>query len=193
MIRHVDTFAETIGLATGERIVFHPLRREDSALLGRYFPGLSADTRERFAPHAFTAEQAEMLCAAIDYEKIIRLLAATGDGPRPEAVAYFILRLEINDDDEGRHRARGMALDRPSVCSIAPSVADDRRGRGLGSVVMGRALALARHLGKRQVILQGGVQATNSRAIGFYDKHGFRKVGSFSTGVENHDMFLDLT
>lgn len=123
--RDADSVAETIALACDERIVFRPLKGEDSALLGRYFLGLSADTRRRFGPHPFTAEQAEMLCAEIDYEKIIRLLAVTDDG-------------------------------------------------------------------QRQVILQGGVQATNSRAIGFYEKHGFRKAGSFSTAVENHDMFLDL-
>jgi ribosomal protein S18 acetylase RimI-like enzyme len=191
--RDHDSFAETLTLASGERIVFRPLKQEDSALLAGYFSALSADTRKRFAPHAFTKEQAEMLCAEINYGEVIRLLAVTDNVQQQEAVAYFILRLELNDGDEKRYRAHGMNLDRASVCSIAPSVADDYQGRGLGSVVMDRALALARRLGRRQAILQGGVQAANSRAIHFYEKCGFCKVGSFSTAVENYDMIVDLT
>ena len=37
-------------------------------------------------------------------------------------------------------------------------------------------------------------QATNHRAIHFYQKHGFRKVGTFEhpAGQFNHDMILDL-
>jgi len=191
--RHLDSFAETIILPSGERIVFRPLRQEDSELLAGYFRALSDETRKRFAPHAFTTEQAQILCAEIDNGKVVRLLAVTDNVQQPRAVAYFILRLELNDGDERRYRERGIGLDRASVCSIAPSVADDHQGCGLGSVVMDRTLALARRLDQRQAILQGGVQAANSRAIHFYEKCGFRKVGSFSTAVENYDMIIDLT
>ena len=191
--RAPDSFAETIALSSGERFVFRPLKQEDASLLADYFLGLSADTRQRFGPHAFTAEQAAILCAQIDYGKIIRLLAVTGNVQEPRAAAYFILGLELHEEDEKRYRARGMELDRASVCSIAPSVADRFQGRGLGARVMARALALARALGRRNVILQGGVQATNSRAIQFYEKFGFGRVGSFSTTVENYDMMLNLT
>ena len=191
--RAADSFAETITLASGERVVLRPLNQKDSVILAGYFRSLSADTRKRFGPHPFTKEQAEILCAAIDYGKVIRLLAVTDNDQEPEVVAYFILRLELNDDDEKRYGARGMDFDRSSVCSIAPSVADDYQDRGLGSAVMDKALALVRRLGQRQVILQGGVQAANSRAVHFYEKFGFRKVGSFSTVIESYDMIVDLT
>lgn len=190
--RDPDSFAEIISLASGERIVFRPLKREDSALLADYFMTLSADTRKRFAPHPFTTEQADILCAEIDYGKVVRLLAVTDNVHQPRAVSYVILTLEVDDVDEKRYRSRGMDFARGSVCSIAPSVADDYQGRGLGTMAMARALALARRLGRKQAILQGGVQAANSRAIHFYDKFGFRKVGSFSTTIENYDMIVEL-
>ena len=42
--------------------------------------------------------------------------------------------------------------------------------------------------------LSGGVRAENRRAIHFYGKHGFLRVGDFVTSgdVGNHDMVLDL-
>ena len=45
----------------------------------------------------------------------------------------------------------------------------------------------------KQVLLWGGVQATNARAVHFYEKHGFKNIGSFwHDGKDNYDMVLDL-
>jgi diamine N-acetyltransferase len=38
-----------------------------------------------------------------------------------------------------------------------------------------------------------GVQATNERAVHFYTKWGFHKVGEFYTDKNNYDMILDLS
>jgi diamine N-acetyltransferase len=184
--------AEAITLDSGQRLVFRPLKANDAALLADYFLSLSPETRARFAPHPFTTEQAEKLCAEMDYERAIRLVAATYDVEQPEIVAYFILGFGLGDADQKRYWTRGTSLDQASVCTIAPSVSDTCQNCGLGSVVMERALALAHRLGRTRVVLQGGVQASNSRAVHFYERFGFQKVGSFSTTVENYDMILDL-
>jgi RimJ/RimL family protein N-acetyltransferase len=39
----------------------------------------------------------------------------------------------------------------------------------------------------------GGTQATNSRAIAFYEKFGFIKYGGYQTEVFNHDMRLEIS
>ena len=188
-----DCVSETITLNSGQRLVFRPLKSDDSDLLAGYFKSLSPSTRKLYGPHPFTSEQAKKLCAGIDCQQVIRLVAVTDNIQQPEIVAYFILGFTLSNADKERYRVRGMNLDQASVCTIAPSVADAYQNRRLGSIVMNRTLALARNLGKNQVILQGGVQAANSRAVHFYRKLGFRKVGSFSTTIENYDMILDLT
>ncbi|MEU2180061.1 GNAT family N-acetyltransferase [Streptomyces thermolilacinus] len=53
---------------------------------------------------------------------------------------------------------------------------------------------MARRFGRNRIILWGGVLADNQRAIRFYEKQGFRTVGSFTgaDGAESLDMMLDL-
>jgi len=187
--RNPDAFAERIVLDSGEQFLFRPLKEEDSAILGTYFLSLSGNTRKMFGPHPFTREQAQILCEQIDYAKVIRLIATN---ERDQIVAYFILRLKLNEDDENRYRSRGILSDLDSTCSIAPSIADHHQNRGLGTVLMGRALALGWRLGQTQAILQGGVRADNARGLHFYPKCGFREVGSFCTTADSFDMVLDL-
>ena len=187
-----DCVAEAITLHSGQRLVFRPLKADDTALLAEYFLSLSPKTRAWYGPHPFTAEQAEKLCAEIDCEQVMRLVAATCDVAQTKIVAYFILCFGLGDTDQKRYSTRGTSLDQTSVCTIAPSVSDACQNSGLGSVVMERALALAHRLGRTQVVLQAGVQASNSRAVHFYEKFGFQKAGSFFTTVENYDMILDL-
>ena len=79
-------------------------------------------------------------------------------------------------------------------CTLAPSVADDYQSKGLGSVLMRRLVEIAREIGRTRMVLWGGTQATNDRAVHFYHKHGFTTVGEFQEppGFNNYDMILDL-
>ncbi|MBL8095356.1 MAG: GNAT family N-acetyltransferase, partial [Anaerolineales bacterium] len=74
-------------------------------------------------------------------------------------------------------------------------VADGYQSVGLGGQVLAHVLDLARQLTRRHVVLLGGTQATNARAIHFYEKHGFRTIGSFEepAGADNFDMVLTLS
>ncbi len=185
------SFSETIALASGQQIVVRPLRQDDSLLLADYFVTLSCETRKWFAPHAFTADEAQRLCAEIDYSRTIRLLGVSDSVLGPKIMAYFIIDLESKADAE-RYRKYGMILCPASVFSVAPSVADAYQSCGVGTLLMTKALALGRRLGRHQVVLYGGVQATNLRAQRFYRKFGFRRTGSFVTTVDNYDMILEL-
>ena len=55
-------------------------------------------------------------------------------------------------------------------------------------------LQVAREHGRRRLVLLGGTQATNERAMHFYRKLGFRTVGTFEhpRGAQNYDMLLEL-
>jgi len=46
--------------------------------------------------------------------------------------------------------------------------------------------------GIRRIILWGGVQAGNEKAVRYYLKHGFRTSGQFEHNGNNFDMILDI-
>ena len=171
---------------------------EDAQVLGPFFCGLSEDTRRRYAPHPFDQETADALCANVDYADTIRMLAtisppdaAVGQG---QIIAYFILQLSVKDGDRDRYKKLGIDLDSESDCVLAPSVADAYQDQGVGSLMMAHLLTVARRLGRKRMVLMGGVRGMNDRAIHFYKKHGFRTVGTFDwpAGFLNYDMIMDL-
>jgi GNAT superfamily N-acetyltransferase len=60
-------------------------------------------------------------------------------------------------------------------------------GTGLGAALMGRAIETARARAHRRMLL--GVYAGNARALAFYARHGFRRVGDrqFQVGGNTYD------
>jgi GNAT superfamily N-acetyltransferase len=198
--------AATFRLPSGLPVTYRPLEAGDAAILGAYFLGLSEETKRRYGPHPFDQAAADRLTAAIDYHDTIRLIAticpprdaspaAPGEQQTTEQViAYFIFVPGVLEADQARYSGLGLPLDLHSDCTIAPSVADACQNSGLGSLLMRRTVEIARNLGRRRMVLMGGVQAVNERGIHFYQKHGFRTVGAFENppGFLNYDMILDL-
>jgi len=189
--QHPNCVTEMVDFA-GERVTFRVLQRGDGPLFGRYLEGLSEATRRCFSPHAFTMETARKLCDTIDYTDTLRLMGTTGEGPQEQMIAYFILTLGVRESEIKRFQNYNILLDPDTDCQFAPSVADAYQNRGLGAVLSKRVLAVARRLGHTRTVLQGGTQKANLRGIHFYEKLGFRKVGEFTTSVENQDMMLAI-
>jgi GNAT superfamily N-acetyltransferase len=191
--------ATTVHHASIGEIALRPLVAKDAQIVGTYFCGLSEDTRRRYAPHKFDQETADAICANVDYADTIRMLAtlpppAGTPGGQEQVIAYFILQLGVRDGDRDRYQRLGIALDSETDCVLAPSVADAFQDRGVGSLVMAHVIAVARRLGRKRLVLMGGVRGMNDRAIHFYKKHGFCTVGTFDwpAGFLNYDMILDL-
>lgn len=61
---------------------------------------------------------------------------------------------------------------------------------GLGSELMWLAIHAARSRGARRVLL--GVYSGNSRALAFYERHGFRRIGDrrFRVGLREYDDYV---
>lgn len=192
--RNPDVLTDTVTTPSGARFTVRVLRDDDAEPLGRYFLSLSEDTRRRYGPHPFTQQEADKICAGLDYNRDLRFVALPRREGPAEIVAYFILYLGVKDGDRRRYEARGMPLDDATDCTLAPSVADGHQEQGLGSAIMVKVMDAARRLGRKRMVLSGGVQATNARAIHFYDKFGFRRVGDFETkgNLNNHDMIMKL-
>ena len=175
-------------LPSGKTLLLRPLKADDTSILGTYFLSLSDETKSFYAPHPFDQETTDRLCTEVDNDQTLRILGIVNE----TVIAYFILTLSIREGDKNRFMNYGILLNSNTDCLVAPSVADNNQNTGIGSLVMTHALDVLRLLGKKRVILQGGVQQRNERAVHFYRKFGFETVGAFTTRIENYDMITEL-
>ena len=189
LLRDPDLLTRQLRAGDGTPFAARLLRSDDDDALGVYFDGLSEATRGVYGPHPFSSDHARLLCAEIDRTSLLTFLAIVDD----EVTAYFLLQLGVRDGDRKRYAEHGPPLVDDDTCTFAPSVADAFQERGVGSAMMPLVLGTARQLGRRCIVLWGGVRGDNPRARHFYEKFGFRHVGHFSAGgLDNHDMILDL-
>ena len=188
-----DLVSSSEVLASGQRVCFRPLRGDQAIELGAYFTGLSQATRRVYGPHPFDQETALGFCAALDSARTLRMLAWIEEEGVERIVTYFVVELGVRAGDRQRYEALGLALHDETDCTLAPSVADAYQSQGLGSLMMQHLLRLLPRLGRQRLLLWGGVRADNPRAVHFYTKFGFRRVGEFQAGdTNNYDMIADL-
>ena len=107
-------------------------------------------------------------------------------------IAYAILKKGILEHDHQRLNSYGIQPDHQSDCTYAPSVADDWQGRWLGTTLFKYILSDEEKMNFRRIILWGGVQADNKRAIRFYLHNGFTILGEFQYNGNNFDMIYNL-
>ncbi len=74
-------------------------------------------------------------------------------------------------------------------CQIGMSVAKTQQGKGIGSLLMERLLSSAKQAGFSQMELE--VVATNTAAIGLYEKYGFRIVGTIPCGFRYKEGYYE--
>ena len=110
-----------------------------------------------------------------------------------DIVGYLLVLFDLIPADRNRYRDLGLELSAETDCTLAPSVADDYQSKGVGNWLMEKALTVCRSMGKKRVVLWGGVQERNGRAVNFYTKFGFERVGEFMhNGIMNYDMIRTL-
>ena len=194
----IDQYTERVStqiiLRSGEEVLLRPLRKDDAPILGAYFLGLSVATTRVYGPHQFDQQTADRLCAELDSADTLRMLGIVERGSQQRIIAYFIVHFGVYESDAKRYRDRNMLLSSTSDCELAPSVADGDQNTGVGSLVMEHLMPLLRRVGRKRFVLVGGVRAENLRAIHFYEKFGFEKVGAFKTrgNTDNFDMIVSL-
>lgn len=167
------------------------LRRLDSNDLERllaYLDHLSEHTKRRFGPHPFDRQ------SVIDFydDPSKHLGYVAGDVETGEIVAYSIIKIGYLQHDALRLQSYGLTLDGRTDCTFAPSVADVWQSCGVGNSLWIFILNDLKAKGMRRVILWGGVQSDNEKAVNFYRKNGFRLLGRFEYNGWNDDMVLEL-
>ncbi|MEQ9300666.1 MAG: GNAT family N-acetyltransferase [Cyclobacteriaceae bacterium] len=165
-----------------------PLQPADLPDLQRYFERLSPETKSRFGPHRFDLLTLKFIYQAND-QHLGYLIRKSDDH---EIIGYSAVKGGYLEHDANRLQRYGLALSEKLDCTFAPSLADDYQGHGFGSKMFDYILMDLKTKGFRRIILWGGVQCNNHRAVRYYEKLGFRSVGQFEYNGLNLDMLLDI-
>lgn len=169
-------------------ICFRAFTNQEMDKLIIYLNNLSEESKKRFGPHNF------------DKDSIINLMKQAGTYQlfiakaehKSSVVAYTIIKKGWLDFEFPRLSSYGLKAE-DSDYTIAPSVADDWQGKGLGTSFLNYLIKYAQlNLRAKRIILWGGVQSNNIKAVRLYQKTGFRTLGEFEHHGINLDMILDI-
>ena len=159
----------------------------DCENLCSYYNRLSDETRNRFGPHPFDKQ------SIVDiYNNPLNFGYLAIDNQTDEIVAYAIVRIGFLEHDRNRLESYGLILDPETDATFAPSVADEWQSCGIGNRLFNFIMDDLKSKGIQRIILWGGVQCTNGKAVNYYKKNNFRILGEFEYHGANYDMILDL-
>jgi ribosomal protein S18 acetylase RimI-like enzyme len=178
-------------LRNGKSVEIRLLQNHDNEKLFEYFDRhLSEESKSRFGPHRFDKETINTICQNPNGQ-ITRWVAV--DDER-NIIAYVLVNQGMIEWDVNRYETRLQSYDPDSTVTFAPSVADAWQSAGLGSVMNEIIEADLTKRGVKNIVLWGGVQATNVKAVNFYKKLGYQFIASFwHDEKDNHDMVKQLS
>jgi hypothetical protein len=177
-------------LSNNKSIVVSLATLVEAGALHNYFLKLSPLTQSRYAPHSFDSKNVTGICR--NNGKGYAAYIAT-DTTNKTVVAYMLLKQVLLLDDFNRYASRNQFYLYTETVSFAPSVADDWQSSGLGREMNQYIELQLRSQQQRHIILWGGVQAANEKALNFYKKQGYQQRGDFwLNGVQNLDMIKTL-
>ncbi|MGW8951692.1 GNAT family N-acetyltransferase [Streptomyces sp. NPDC055709] len=180
-----------LALNDGSEVVLRPLTTADDRRLAGFFAGLSPESRRLSTFDGYDLATAQDLCDAIArYDKLRLVLEEVPSG---RIVGLLEFSFDLHPGDIARYGAVGIRLT-ATDCRFGPTLADDYQGQGVGTQLFPLITDVTRRFGRKRIILWGGVLADNPRALRYYQKNGFRSVGSFigADGARSLDMILDL-
>ena len=168
---------------------YRQLTVTDFENLLQYLQELSPASKKRFGPHTFDLHTLrKMYENADDHIGYIAVEENT-----EKIIAYAILKKGYMEHDSQRLNSHGIQPDHQTDCTYAPSVADQWQGRGIGTGLFKYILSDIEKMPFRRIILWGGVQADNERAVRYYQYNGFTILGEFPYNGKNFDMIYNLT
>ena len=179
-----------VQLRGGRTAAIRLLEESDKMSLYNYLQNLSTESRSRFGPHPFDQQTINSICEQPDKD-IQRYIAV--DESTSVIEAYMLIQLGMIEADQQRYAQRNQFFSHDTTVTYAPSVADDWQSAGLGTAMVNIIETELKNRGIHHIVLWGGVQATNLKAINFYKKNGYQFVASFwYDDKDNHDMIKEL-
>ncbi len=163
------------------------LNNSDFDRLMQYLHSLRAETVLRFQPHLFDPQN------VLDfYQRPGTDACVAIDTSTDEMVGYAVLKKGLLQHDVPRLEQYRQPLQHDAAYTFAPSVKDDWQSTGIGQLMMNFVRAEMQRRNIHQLVLWGGVQVSNEKAVRFYYKNGFRLLGCFEYNGLNEDMLLEL-
>jgi len=176
-------------LKNNQIIFFRLLEQKDAGSLYQYLNNLSAESQSRFGPHLFDKLTIETICNNLPGDAY-RFIA---EDVSQNIIAYMIVKKGMIEADKSRYKLLNIFFDEVKTGTYAPSVADSWQNVGVGNAMFHYVMEDIKNIGFKYLVLWGGVQKTNQRAIHFYRKHSFKQTGTFwHDGKDNLDMYLEL-
>lgn len=165
-------------------VSFRRLTGSDYDTLTHYLLQLSPESKKRFEPHPFDKVAVSHFFQTNPYNTGY-IAEDTSDG---SIVAYAVIRLGYLEHDGDRLRSFGFAPDHFTDVTYAPSVADHWQGLGIGYQLLQLIEEELKTRGRQRIVLWGGVQQENEKAVQYYLKNGFITLGEFQYNGLNYDM-----
>jgi diamine N-acetyltransferase len=185
----IFNITEMLVTAKNNRKIF--LRRLESSdfdKLYHYLQQLSTDTKKRFGPHEYKKLSIRNFYANSNMH--IGYIAI--DIVTTEIVAYAIIKIGYLAHDCSRLESYGLTLNHKTDCTYAPSVAGEWQSCGVGNSIFQFILTNLKDTEVKRIILWGGVQLDNEKAVNYYKKNDFKTLGQFYYRGDNYDMILDI-
>lgn len=185
-------FTYQLTIKNSQQVEVAPLKYQDVFDLASFFGKLSSETRRLSTFKSYDTSMARELVNAVDkYDKLRFVARLSGS---KEIIGLFEFSFDIPNSDMKRFLECGVELNTNTDCRYGLTVANDFQNQGLGSAAFPHMVGVAKQFGQKRMILFGGTLFDNQRAIHFYLKHGFKRVGEFinSDGKKCVDMVLEL-
>lgn len=177
-------------LRNQETVSIRLLKLSDEENIFQYLLHLSAESRSRFGPHPFDRETVKTICSNLpgDTRRYVTVQQSTG-----YILAYFLVKQGMIEFDRQRYAGRDQYFPEATTVTFAPSVADAWQSTGLGTAMNSFIESELKVMGIQHIVLWGGVQATNEKAVNYYKKIGYQYLASFwHNEKDNYDMMKTL-
>jgi diamine N-acetyltransferase len=177
----------TVRTKNNATVILQKLTAAGHNELFTYLEGLSAETKNRFGPHPYDQQSIAGFYHNSGHTGYIARETATMG-----IAAYAAIKTGILQHDSHRLQSYGIVPDENTDYTFAPSVADAWQSCGIGNALFHFILSDLRLLGAKRMILWGGVQANNDKAVSYYRKNNFQLLGEFDHNGLNYDMALEI-
>lgn len=169
-------------------VLLRKLNPGDFDKLVNYFQHLTPETLRRYGPHKF--DKQSLIGIYQNSDEFKGYVAV--DMETSEIIAYSVIKVGYLEHDSSRLKSYGIIPDPKTDCTFAPSVADEWQSRGIGNSLFHFMLSDLKTYGIKRIILWGGVQSDNTKAVNYYLKNGFSKAGEFEYYGMNFDMTREI-